>query len=114
MTDDTTRRRARRLVPRVLGRGLIVSELTTNAIRHGEGPVRVRVSHAGGRLRVAVHDQGAGRPARRRAGADEESGRGLALVDGLIGLHGGRRGTVSDRAGRGKTVYVVIGLAGAG
>lgn len=93
---------------------LIVSELVTNAVRHGEGPVRVRVSHYAGQLRVAVHDQGAGRPVRRRVGAGEESGRGLALLDGLIGLHGGRQGTTSDRAGHGKTVYVVIGLAGAG
>ncbi len=90
---------------------LIVSELVTNAIQHGEGPVQVRMSHAGGQLRVAVHDQGAGRPVRCRAGAEDESGRGLALLDGLVGLHGGQQGTISDRSGRGKTVYVVIGLA---
>lgn len=90
---------------------LIVSELVTNAIRHGEGPVRVRISHTDDRLRVAVHDHSPARPARRRADADEESGRGLELVDGLAGLHGGRRGTISDRTGRGKTVYVVIRLA---
>jgi anti-sigma regulatory factor (Ser/Thr protein kinase) len=94
--------------------GLILSELATNAIRYGEGPVRVRISHVSGQLRVAVHDQGAGRPVRCRVTADEESGRGLALLDSLIGLHGGSRRTISDRAGPGKTVYVVIGLAGAG
>jgi len=33
------------------------------------------------------------------------------LVDGLIGLHGGERGVISDPAGPGKTVYVVLSLA---
>jgi signal transduction histidine kinase len=90
---------------------LIVSELATNAIRHGDGRVRVRVSYACGDLRVEVHDDGAGRPVRRQATAEDESGRGLALLDGLIGLHGGRRGVANDGSGHGKTVYVVIGLA---
>ncbi len=51
------------------------------------------------------------RPAWRQPTADDESGRGLALLDGLIGLHGGRRGVTDDAAGCGKTVYVVICLA---
>jgi anti-sigma regulatory factor (Ser/Thr protein kinase) len=90
---------------------LIVSELATNAIRHGAGAVRVCVSFARAELCVDVHDDAAGRPARQQATADAESGRGLALLDGLIGLHGGRRGVAHDRAGPGKTAYVVIGLA---
>jgi signal transduction histidine kinase len=90
---------------------LIVSELATNAVRHGEGQVRVRVSYACGELRVEVHDDGAGRPVRRQAATDDETGRGLALLDGFIGLYGGRRGVVSDGTGHGKTVYVVICLA---
>ncbi|SRR6266568_661200 len=90
---------------------LIVSELVTNAIRHGDGLVQVRVSYACGDLRVEVHDDGAGRPVRRQATAEDESGRGLALLDGLTGLYGGRRGIADDRAGHGKTVYVVICLA---
>ena len=90
---------------------LIVGELAANAIRHGEGLTRVRVSYARGDLRVEVHDDGAGRPARRPATAGDESGRGLMLLDGLIGLYGGRRGVADDGAGPGKTVYVVICLA---
>src|SRR5712691_1113935 len=39
---------------------LIVSELVTNAIRHGDGPIQVRISYDGGDLRVEVHDDGAG------------------------------------------------------
>jgi signal transduction histidine kinase len=89
---------------------LIVSELVTNAIRHGAGPIRVRVSRACGDLRVEVHDHGAGRPVWRQPADDDESGRGLALLDALIGLHGGRREVTSDAAGPGKTVYVVICL----
>ena len=91
---------------------LIVSELATNAIRHGHGVVHVCVSYANGELRVDVHDDGASRPARQQATPDDESGRGLAVLDGLIGLHGGRRGVADDIAGHGKTVYVVICLPG--
>ena len=90
---------------------LIVSELVTNAICHGKGPARIGVSHAGGDLRVEVHDFGGRRPVRRQPGADDEAGRGLALVDGLIELQGGQRGICEDDSGPGKTVYVVIRLA---
>jgi anti-sigma regulatory factor (Ser/Thr protein kinase) len=90
---------------------LIVSELATNAIRHGEGLIRVDVSFARGDLRVEVHDDAAARrPVRQQAAAEDESGRGLAVLDGLIGLHGGRRGVAYDSTMRSKTVYVVICL----
>jgi anti-sigma regulatory factor (Ser/Thr protein kinase) len=92
---------------------LIVSELATNAIRHGDGVIHVCVSFARCDLRVEVRDEAAGRwPVRRQAAAEDESGRGLALLDGLIGLHGGCRGVTHDSTGRRKTVYVVICLAG--
>jgi anti-sigma regulatory factor (Ser/Thr protein kinase) len=91
---------------------LIVSELATNAIRHGDGIVHVCVSFARCDLRVEVHDGAAGRwPVRRQAAAEDESGRGLALLDSLIGLHGGCRGVTHDGTGRRKTVYVMICLA---
>jgi len=91
--------------------GLIVSELAANAIQHGDGPVQVRVSYARGDLRVEVHDDGAGRPARRPVTADDESGRGLALLDDLIGQCGGTRAVANDNAGPGKTVQVTVRLA---
>jgi anti-sigma regulatory factor (Ser/Thr protein kinase) len=89
---------------------LVVSELVTNAVCHGEGPIRVRLAFDGGDLRVEVHDCGGGRPVRRQAGGGDEAGRGLELVDGLIGLHGGERGVIGDAAGPGKTVYAVLSL----
>ena len=87
----------------------VVSELVANALCHGEGPIWMRLHVAGSDLRVEVHDDGAGRPVRKHAGGDDECGRGLELLDGLIGLHG-ERGVISDPAGPGKTVYVVLSL----
>jgi hypothetical protein len=42
--------------------------------------------------------------------ADDEQGRGLELLDGLIDLNGGARGVVDDTDGPGKTVYVALSL----
>jgi hypothetical protein len=92
---------------------LIVSELVTNALRHGEGPVRVRLSCDGDHLHVDVHDDGPGRPVRRLVTSDDESGHGLELIDGLLQEHGGTRHVADDKAGDGKTVQVSISLAGA-
>ena len=42
---------------------------------------------------------------------DDECGRGLLLLDGLLGIHGGARGVRDDKDGAGKTVYVEMSLA---
>ena len=89
---------------------LVVSELVSNAVCHGETPIWMRLSAGGGELRVEVHDGGAGRPVRKNAGRGDECGRGLEVLDGLIEVHGGERGVISDPAGPGKTVYVVLSL----
>jgi anti-sigma regulatory factor (Ser/Thr protein kinase) len=89
---------------------LVVSELVSNAVCHGETPIWMRLSAGGGELRVEVHDGGVGRPVRRHASGGDECGRGLELLDGLIELHGGERGVISDTAGPGKIVYVVLSL----
>ncbi|HUK71287.1 MAG TPA: ATP-binding protein [Streptosporangiaceae bacterium] len=90
---------------------LIVSELVTNAMIHGRGRIEVRVSCAAcGDLWVEVRDEGAGRPVRHRPGTDDERGRGLELIDGLIELCGGARGFVDNSNGPGKTVYVAVPL----
>ncbi len=89
---------------------LISSELVTNALRHGAGMISIRLYRARRDLRIEVHDHGAGRPVRRHAGTADESGRGLAVIDGLIAMYHGQRGCTDDDTGPGKTVYVVLQL----
>ncbi len=90
---------------------LVVSELVTNAVCHGEAPIWLRLSADSGELHVEVHDGGVGRPVRRHPGIADDCGRGLEVLDRLIELHGGERGVVGDPDGPGKTVYVVLSLA---
>lgn len=89
---------------------LIVSELVSNAVCHGDTPIWMRLSFSGGDLRVEVHDGGAGRPVRKHADGGDECGRGLEMLDGLIEMHGGERGLISDPSGPGKTVCVELSL----
>ncbi|MEG3627322.1 ATP-binding protein [Streptomyces poriticola] len=93
---------------------LCVTELLANVIRHvGEGvPVSVRVAAAppDGRIRVEVTDPAPqSLPAPLCPGADDESGRGLALLDAAASRWGvqvgapevPRRGRLRTRVGRG-------------
>ncbi len=60
---------------------LVVSELVTNAVRHGAPPVRLVLSRIGERVQIAVHDAAAAASASPDTGGqDAESGRGLLLV----------------------------------
>ncbi|MGW3163302.1 ATP-binding protein [Streptomyces sp. NPDC001142] len=62
---------------------LAVSELVTNGVEHGSGAVRLRVQYPGNVVCVEVSD-GNPAPARLRpVKEDDESGRGLLLVDAL-------------------------------
>ncbi|MEU5839770.1 ATP-binding protein [Streptomyces diacarni] len=62
---------------------LVVSELTTNAVRHGHGRVSLRVQWRLSLLRIEVAD-GNPTPARMRpASKADENGRGLVLVASL-------------------------------
>ncbi|MFD5117235.1 ATP-binding protein [Streptomyces sp. NPDC058391] len=59
---------------------LVVSELVTNAIEHGQGTVRLRVRHTGSQLRIEVTDDNPA-PAQLCAAEDDDvCGRGLFLV----------------------------------
>jgi anti-sigma regulatory factor (Ser/Thr protein kinase) len=88
---------------------LIVSELATNALRHGAGAITVQLSYTkAGDLWLEVHDHGRGRPVLQKTTADDEQGRGLALLDALMELHSGIRGMVDDPSSPGKSIYVAL------
>ncbi|MFE3659052.1 SpoIIE family protein phosphatase, partial [Streptomyces sp. NPDC059165] len=83
---------------------LLVSEVVTNAIQHGRGPVRLHMRRNSSELTVEVSDQGHHLPQPRMAADDEESGRGLILVDTLASSWGVRP---SDE---GKTTWFTMHL----
>ncbi|CAL9495775.1 hypothetical protein SUDANB54_03313 [Streptomyces sp. enrichment culture] len=71
---------------------IIVSELVTNAILHGEGPVRLRLIHDGERLLAEVTDASSAGPHLRHARTGDEGGRGLYIVMRLSAHWGVRHG----------------------
>ena len=62
---------------------LVISELVTNAVLFGTGPVTLRLVKAGSRLICEVGDTGNGRPRLRHSGALDDSGRGLHVIHKL-------------------------------
>ncbi|MEU8569552.1 ATP-binding protein [Streptomyces pathocidini] len=83
---------------------LLASELVTNAIRHsGSRSVHVSISRlTGDVVRIATTDGSPGMPAAHDAEADDEGGRGLALVDTLADRWG------TDLRPRGKTMWAEL------
>ena len=84
---------------------LLASELATNALVHGRGRVELRLRLTRDRLVLESADSGQQMPRRRRAGDDDEGGRGLQLV-----------ATLADRWGfratdEGKVVWAELDLA---
>ncbi|MEZ0066178.1 PAS domain S-box-containing protein [Streptacidiphilus sp. MAP12-20] len=69
---------------------LLVSELATNALRHGRGDIRVRLLRDSV-LVCEVWDNGYAQPRQRRARDTDEGGRGLQLVSLLADRWGSRR-----------------------
>jgi anti-sigma regulatory factor (Ser/Thr protein kinase) len=69
---------------------LVVSELFTNAVRHGHGPVELRLARTDEVIRVEIHNRGHGDPRLRPANPDgRQPGRlGLDLVDQLVDAWG--------------------------
>ncbi|MEU6574417.1 SpoIIE family protein phosphatase [Streptomyces sp. NPDC046805] len=82
---------------------LLVSELVTNALRYGEGDIRLRLL-LDRTLVCEVWDAGLVQPRRRRARDTDEGGRGLQLV-GLLSAAWGSR-----RTHEGKTVWFELPL----
>jgi signal transduction histidine kinase len=96
----------------------VLTNLVENAVRHGDGTVRVSLGrpqhddHDG--VRIVVEDEGSGiAPEMRRrvftkfwtGGARGGSGLGLYLVRGLVVAHGGQI-TLDDAAGGGARIVV--------
>ncbi|MDP9408208.1 MAG: ATP-binding protein [Actinomycetota bacterium] len=69
---------------------LLVSETVTNAIKHADPPVEIRLHRDGERLRVEVCDTSTHRPTVKAFDPDRESGRGMELVDALADTWGVR------------------------
>ncbi|MBP2707451.1 ATP-binding protein [Microbispora sp. RL4-1S] len=68
---------------------LLVSELVTNAVRHGRGPVQLTLSAVDDLLRCEVADADTALPQKADASDDDENGRGLQLLDQLACCWGG-------------------------
>ncbi|WP_053757630.1 ATP-binding protein [Streptomyces sp. AS58] len=80
---------------------VVLSELVTNAVTHSASErIVCRLHGTADRLRIEVEDQsrGASLPAPRHAGPDDQSGRGLLLVEALCSDWGVRE--TPQRSGR--------------
>jgi signal transduction histidine kinase len=60
---------------------LVTSELVTNAIEHSEEDIFVRFRAEHDMIRIEVVDSGGGTPEVLDRGSDNETGRGLLIVD---------------------------------
>lgn len=82
---------------------LIASELSTNAVRHGESPFRAVISRNAGVVRIGIEDAGPGWPAHRNARLDDLDGRGVAIVEALADRWG------CDKSSDGKITWAELG-----
>jgi anti-sigma regulatory factor (Ser/Thr protein kinase) len=88
---------------------LCVSELATNAVVHGAGPVAVRLSREpGGVVLAEVADSGSSAPRLTARDVAAERGRGLAIVAALATTWGVRSGGCHGEC-NGKTVWFCLG-----
>ncbi len=88
---------------------LCVSELATNAVVHGTGPVTVRLSREpGGVVLAEVADAASCTPRLAERDPAAERGRGLAIVAALATTWGVRSGGCHGEC-NGKTVWFCLG-----
>ncbi|AUG79164.1 phosphoserine phosphatase RsbU [Kitasatospora sp. MMS16-BH015] len=83
---------------------LLLSELLTNSVRHARGPIGLRLHRTADELTVEISDHSPERPHPRLATDEEESGRGLIIVDTLAESWGVRPN------GTGKTTWFTLHL----
>jgi len=82
---------------------LAMTELVSNSVRHGSGPVDVELVEDEHVLRLNVGDCSETMPKQRAAGISSLGGRGLTVLAGLTASWG-----VSPRPQGGKTVWCVF------
>ncbi|MEV0487897.1 PAS domain S-box protein [Streptomyces sp. NPDC050508] len=83
---------------------LLVSEVLTNAVQHAEGPLVLHLRRTDTELAIEISDQSPHLPQPRPAAEDDESGRGLILVDTLADSWGVRP------TDQGKTTWFTLRL----
>jgi len=83
---------------------LLTSEILTNAVVHGLGPVKLRLRRTDTDVAVIVSDRGRYQPQPRLAGPTDETGRGLSLLE-MLALSWGARATAY-----GKDVWFTLTL----
>ncbi len=84
---------------------LLVSELITNALRHGlreDETIQLVITSAENWMRVSVHDSSQSEPVPMHAPLDAEEGRGLTLLANLSASWG------FQRTATGKAVYFTL------
>ena len=86
---------------------LIVTERVTNAVRHGDGAIHLRLGTNGEWVYGEVYDDGDRLPHVRSSGPDATGGRGMLIVDRLADEWG-----VAQLPGGGKLVWFLLGTGG--
>lgn len=86
---------------------LAVSELVTNAVRHGWPPLSMELRRRPEQVRLAVHDGNPAEPSGPggQAGPDAECGRGLSIVNALAD-----EVVVEQVTDGGKVIYATFGI----
>ena len=86
---------------------LIISELATNAVIHGDSPFRVSIQRAADAVRFTLEDVGPGLPQVRWVSDDALAGRGVAIVEALAHSWG------FDEFDGGKTFWAELDVSSA-
>ncbi|MEP7089946.1 MAG: SpoIIE family protein phosphatase [Nocardioidaceae bacterium] len=92
----------------VLDAALATSELVTNALLHGRGPVDLRMRLEGAEVLIEVRDRATYQPRKLRPQDDDEHGRGLQIVAALATRWGTRP------TEQGKAVWCVLSTRAGG